>query len=301
MAWISNAQKLSAEPDVPADLESSNNALDSDHSLPKPSLTITCTDSPQMLVGTKKLGVVAKCGDDSAHSIASLAKVITALVVLDSVENDAELDQTITIDTEDMGYLAVSNNEGGTSMQVFEGETFSKRLCLQGMILASANNLANTLVRNQFGSLEAYREKALEYLSRHSIEGVEIGNDASGLDNGTKARPSQLFEIAKLAMDNPTLAATVQLRSIEFPTVFSGGELTETITNGNSLIEVGFNGIKIGYTDEAGRCILFSRNVEDSDDLIIGMTLGDKNDANGFSFVDAQNISYQLELALESM
>lgn len=251
-----------------------------------------------MLVGTRALGVVASCGDDEANSTASLAKVLTALVVLNALESDAQLDETITVDAQDMEYLAQSNEEGGTSIQVFEGETFSKRLALEGMILASANNLANTLARAQFGSLEAYHDKAVEYIARRGLGDAQVGGDASGLDNGTRMRPTQLFALGKLALENDTLAKVVSLPSIEFPTVFSGGESTETITNGNPLLEVGFDGIKIGYTDEAGRCIIFSRALPEINDTIIGMTLGDGNDANGFSFIDAQNISYQLELAL---
>jgi D-alanyl-D-alanine carboxypeptidase (penicillin-binding protein 5/6) len=283
IADTSFAQDIAQEPETPPEPD-----------VKKPALTITCQDSPQMVVGTQKLGIVSKCGDDDLHLIASVTKIISAAVLFDSVNNDvAKLqDETITVDPDDFASTDTVLSQGGTVIYLAIGEEFSTYDATAAMLLASANNVADLVMKHHFGSLPKFKEAAQAYLKKIGLteRDIVLGNDASGLDNLTLVKPSALFKIGQQIAANPQLIQITQMQSYPFG--------LETIYNVNELVEVGYSGIKTGFTGDAGKTILTSKKASNVDDTIISLTLGDQNVANGFAFMDAQNITNSLDALL---
>jgi D-alanyl-D-alanine carboxypeptidase (penicillin-binding protein 5/6) len=270
---------------------------------PIPQINMVC-NSPEagasvMGIGTYKRGLVANCGGDVPVSIASVTKTITSLVVLNHKPLEQIQAEEIVIDQDALADIDHSFANQGTTLDVVEGTRINKIQAIEGMMLESANNIADTLARQEFGSLANYRNEAQKYLTEHGLNNTILGGDASGLDDQTKSTPKDLFEIGKLVHDNPTLANIVNMQSAEFPGVYNNG--MRTIGNGNhDLLSIGYSGIKIGYTIDAGYNLLFSKPLPDGD-VIIGATLGDKNLAYGLSFPDAQKYTTELEGKLKGM
>ncbi|GHT82126.1 hypothetical protein FACS1894125_4220 [Actinomycetota bacterium] len=268
-------------------------------------MDVICVDAQHILVGTYKQGIIGKCGGPNATvPIASVTKTITALVILDNKPVEKLINEDIVIDDAAMADLAHSESERGTSLVVALGEHINKATAITGMMHQSANNIADTLARQEFGSLENYKKRAQEFLVNHNLTGTVLGNDASGLDDQTRSTVEDLFAIGKLVVDNEALSKVVAEPESEFPNAYYWDEgKTEIISNATHVLveDAGFNGVKVGYTDDAGSCLLFTKSIAGGD-TIIGVTLGDHNVNNSLTRTDtAFPEAKKYGLALEEM
>ncbi len=215
-------------------------------------------------------GILSEQNLDVPAPIASMAKVITALVVLDARPiTPGNPGPSITFDANDVDALNRSIQNAESRADVIEGMTLSERDALTIMLVESANNYAWSLARWAFGSEENYVSLANEWLTSHGFTSTVV-TDASGLNPATQSTPRDLLGIAALALDNEVTAGAVSTVSTSIDPI---GE----IDNSNKLLGIlGVNGVKTGTTDEAGACLLFSADlpVGDSTVRLIGVTLG---------------------------
>lgn len=186
--------------------------------------------------------------DNSQHPTASIAKVITALVVLEKYPLEGELDgPIITMTAADVAELAETRAVGGSFVPIELGEQLSEQQMLQGMLIRSGNNIANSLARWAFGSLEQYTEAANLWLKQHGLTDTIVGSDASGLDPSTMSTADDLCKLILVASKNPVLIDIMGTQTLEnFP-------VAGTLTNTNELLGVSdvFAG-KTGFTGDAG-------------------------------------------------
>lgn len=256
---------------------------------------LECGGARRGSVGTLEHGVYLTCGDDQMQSIASMTKVITALVILDDLGSNAseELKKSVTLDAAAFNDWQEAYNNNGSNVRIAEGETVTKEQMLYAIELASANNLAETLTRIQFGSFDNYKAKAQDYLQAHGLTNTVLGSDASGFDDQTKSNSTDMLKIGVLALQNPILAKIVSTVDYEFPSALGGVEIEH---NTNKLLKSGFSGIKTGYADDAGHCIVFAKKWTpegSSEELtVIGVVMGE-TERDGI-FADAVSYSSQL-------
>ncbi len=240
-------------------------------SLPRPVLKPVWPVNGSGAVGaTGYNGVLAKYGDQSARPIASLAKIITALVVLQKKPLiDEEDGPNIKFTQSDQEIYNQELAAGAAVKPVSIGGSMTERQALETMILPSAANYSITLAVWAYGSVDAYLSAANDWLTDNDLTQTKVV-DTSGLLSGNVSSPSDLIMIGKLALTNSTLASIVAMKQVTVPNV-------GTISNGNALIgKDGINGIKTGLTSDAGACILFSSiiNVGDKRVTIVGDLLG---------------------------
>jgi D-alanyl-D-alanine carboxypeptidase (penicillin-binding protein 5/6) len=256
-------------------------------------------------IGTLDGGLYGTHGDAQQHPTASMAKIITALTVLDKYPLAAdEAGPTITITQADVGRREAELARGGSNLPVSLGQEISLRQMLEGMLLPSANNLADTLAIWAFGSLADYVQAAGEYLSAHGIDDTTISPlDASGFDPGTTSTTADLFEIGRLAMKNDTLAAVVGTREMTWPGVErevqntnallfggeDGGEMSPASETIRPIELNGYLGIKTGTTPEAGAGLMFAKTYESNghQTVLIGVVAGAESSLARFLIADA--------------
>ncbi len=206
----------------------------------------------QAAFGAAGYGVLAQSGAQTMAPMASIAKVITALAVLQVKPlKTGETGPILTISQDDIDsynkYVAL----GGSVVPVEIGETITEYQVLQAMMLPSANNMADTLARWAFGSTEAYLAKANALAASLNLTQTHIA-DSSGFSPLTKSTPHDLVLVGLNALQQPALAEIVNQKSAVIPVA---GEIFNT----NYLLgQNGINGIKTGHTDQAGGCLLFS-------------------------------------------
>lgn len=202
--------------------------------------------------------------------IASIAKVVTALVVLDAYPiAEGANGESITFDAQDVQLLSDSVANAESRADVVEGMTLSERDVINVMLVKSANNYARTLVRWAFGSEEAYVSAANIWAQERGLTNTTIA-DASGLSAASQSSLTDLLSLGELALENSVTAVAVSTSSITVDPI-------GVLENSNKLLgTLGVNGIKTGTTDEAGACLLFAAllPVGDQTVRIIGVTVG---------------------------
>lgn len=215
-------------------------------------------------------GVLASAGSTEALPIASITKVITALVVLDAKPLAlGEPGPQVTFGTTDVQYYDAQVADGGSVAAVYSGQVISQRDILNVMLMVSANNYAESLATWAFGSESAYLDAAHAWLGKQGLSGTTV-TDPSGVEPSNTSTVTDLIELARLAVQNPVVAEIVSTASMSVPDL-------GTIENRNELLGVdGVDGIKTGTLDEAGSCLLFSQNfaVGSQTITLVGVVLG---------------------------
>lgn len=218
-------------------------------------------------------GSLAVSGSTDALPIASISKVITALVVLEAKplgpdDSGPELSFTSADTKLYNSYLA----RNGKVEPVRSGLVLTQQQVMQLTLVASANNYTASLVNWAFGSEDAYVVAARTWLDANGLPGITMA-DATGMSPDNRATAADLVELAKIALADPTVSRMVSTAHISIPGV---GEIDNT----NDLLGLdGVRGIKTGTLDEAGACLLFAADYTIGSEVItvVGVMLGGKD------------------------
>lgn len=242
---------------------------------PKPAFTADVSWPHNVLaaaVGVQDGGVIASQNDTKPRPIASIAKLITALAILEKhpLSNDEDMGPYIPITEADEQLYRDYVAKNGTVVLVKAGVPVPERDALEAMLLPSANNFADTTAIWAFGSLQNYHTYANAMLKRLGLNDTTVGVDASGLDPSTKSTASDLVRLGEIALKNPTIAHIVALPAANIP--YAGD-----IPNYNVMVtKYGYTGLKPGESVEAGNTLLFStdQTIDGVNRTIVGAILG---------------------------
>ncbi len=142
---------------------------------------------------------------DQAYYPASITKILTALIVIES----CDLDEIVTF-----SHDAVYNvEEGSSNAGIDEGDQLTVRDCLYALMLASANESANALAEHVSGTREAFadlmtqRAKSLGAMDSHFANPSGLNDE----NHYTTARDMAL--IASAAVKNPTFVEICSTRT----------------------------------------------------------------------------------------
>lgn len=179
--------------------------------------------------------------------MASTTKIMTAILAIENLD----LDSIISVD--ERAYAVE-----GSSMYLGIGENISVRNLVYGLMLSSGNDAAVELSILMAGSPEKFADLM-------NAKAVEIGalNTNFVNPNGLPAKnhyttAHDLALIASYAMQNETFREIVSTESKKIP--WEGKAWDRLLKNKNKILwqYEGGNGIKTGYTDAAGRCLVSS-------------------------------------------
>jgi len=229
----------------------------------------------QAAVGSVEDGLLASSStDEKLRPTASIAKVITALAVMEKQPlKPGQEGQTYTITRNDINDLNAYISEGGSVLPILAGMRLTQYQALQRMLIASDNTVADILAERIFGSKEAYLLYARIMLKRMGLSRTIVA-DASGFNPATMSTPSELVSIGIAALKNPVIARIVAQQQARIP-------VAGIIKNTNQLLGTnGIIGIKTGTTSKAGSCLLFAADYTAKDGqkrTIVGVIMGDTN------------------------
>lgn len=203
--------------------------------------------------------------------IASVAKVMTALVALEAMPlHKGESGPVTTITVDDVATYLNDQAQGQSVLAVSAGEQLTEYQALQGLLLPSANNIADLLMRWAFGSGQAGVARMNARAAELHLDQTTFV-DASGFDPGTVSTPANLVMLGEAAMQNEVFAEIVGQRQAVLP-------VAGLVANVNTLLASGgVVGIKTGNTPEAGGCYLFAASDDPGDGhsvLLIGAMVG---------------------------
>jgi serine-type D-Ala-D-Ala carboxypeptidase (penicillin-binding protein 5/6) len=223
-------------------------------------------------IGDTEHGFLA-ASDDTQVPIASISKLVTALVILDAKPlKQGESGPAVTITSNDIAlynkYIAMNGTVGAVASDM----QLSEYQLLQGMLLGSANNYADTAAIWAFGSVDAYVLAANAYLQKQGFRQTAVA-DATGFSTSSKSTAQELIKLGILAINQPIIAGIVSQKSATIPGV-------GTFINTNKLLgSHGIIGLKTGTTEAAGSCLLFASQFTKYDKPItlVGVVLGAPN------------------------
>jgi len=191
---------------------------------------------------------------------ASTTKILTALLAVEY----GKLTDRITV-----GKEVQFKTEGESTAWLKEGQVLTLRELLAGLMLPSGNDAARTIAvyiaKKQMDNPHVSEEKALDYfVSMMNKKAKEVGAKESHFMNphglhhpNHYITAYDLGVIASEAMKNPMFKKIVSSK------VYSNEAIT--YQNSNQLLDSnspyyfeGANGIKTGFTDEAGYCLVSS-------------------------------------------
>lgn len=191
---------------------------------------------------------------DTRYYPASITKLMTALLVAES----CSLDDMVTF-----SQGAVTNLESGAvTLKVKAGDRFTVRDCLYGLLLKSANEVANGLAEHVAGSVSAFADRMNQKAAALGCTGTHFANP-NGLnhaDHYTTARDMAL--IARAAFENGVVRQVASTVSYDFPATASVPTVRK-LTMGHKMLNpagteyyAGIVGGKTGYTSLAGNTLV---------------------------------------------
>jgi D-alanyl-D-alanine carboxypeptidase (penicillin-binding protein 5/6) len=213
-----------------------------------PASTLAWPPAGQAAVGIAGSQIMQANGAQTPLPIASTAKLITALSVLQKKPlKPGQQGPAITLTDADVALYNSYMARNGSVMRVVAGEQISEYQTLQAIMLPSANNVADSLAIWAFGSLDNYAAYANKYVAQLGLHNTHIGTDASGLAPSTTSTAQDLVKLGEAAMQNPVLA------QIAGQPTATGLPIVNNIKNVNFLLGTdNIVGIKTGNTEEAG-------------------------------------------------
>jgi len=194
---------------------------------------------------------------DSRMKIASTTKILTAIVALEI----ADINDVVKI-TRD--HYAI-----GSSMYLREGEEVRVLDLLYGLMLMSGNDAALALADHCAGSKEEFA-----WLMNEKAEEIGMTNSSfrnpNGLDEeGHYSTARDMALLAAYAMKNETFRQIAGTKSGYFAGRY--------MTNHNKLLFriEGATGLKTGYTDSAGRCLVSSAERDGREIIVVTLNAPD--------------------------
>jgi D-alanyl-D-alanine carboxypeptidase (penicillin-binding protein 5/6) len=192
-------------------------------------------------------------GLDTERPMASVTKVMTALVVLES----GNLDREIRVPKAAFTYVW---KYGGESAALRPGDELTAQELLEALLLPSGADAAYTLANAYGPGLTAFIGRLNATAARMGLTHTHF-TSPDGLpyptETSTYSTPSDLLTLGLAAMRFPAFQSIVDQRFYHLPK--GKGHHQYWWDNTNELIGYypGAIGIKTGYTDDAGHCLLF--------------------------------------------
>ncbi len=232
------------------------------------------TGSAAVAVGQ---GAVRTSGSTSPAPIASLAKMMTAYVILrDHPVPSGQTGPSITVTSADVAAYQAEAAASDSVLAVATGEALTEQQALEALLVASADNVADILAQWDAGSVTAFVAK-MNATARQLGMGHTHYTDPSGLEPTTVSTPADQLTIGRKAMANPDFAGIVAMPSATFP-------VAGTVQNYDYDVgHDGIVGIKTGSDTAAGGCWAFAatRTVGGAKQLVYGVVMGIPATATG--------------------
>ena len=216
--------------------------------------------SASVLVTDAEGNVIYGKDADSIRSIASITKLMTAMVVLDA---GLGLDEKLTITKEDRDLVRL------TGSRLEYGAALSRRELILLAVMSSENRAAAALGRNYPGGTGAF---VADMNSKARSLGMRNSHfaDPAGLKAENVSTASDLAKMVAAADDYALITEASTTRRMDVRPYRGRGPLTygntnRLLKNANWDIELS----KTGYINEAGRCLVMQANIEGEDVSII--------------------------------
>lgn len=233
-------------------------------------LTTVFAEAPQLnskaaiLINADSGQILYSHNENEALPIASTTKILTALIILEN----ADLNANITTS-------ANFTNPGGSHIAIDHEETLLTKDLLYALLVESANDAAVALAEGEAGSIDAFVEQMNTRAAELGLQNSHFVNP-HGLDaEGHLASASDLAIIAAKAMQNPIFREMVKTKRYTIGPTNKKDKARDYLKNRNLFLydngdnmnyngqkvpiyDARVDGVKTGYTPQAQNCLVSS-------------------------------------------
>ena len=221
---------------------------------------------------------------DEQVSIASLTKIMTALV---SIENIEDLDTQLVLTADDFGGLIEAN---AVTAGFTKGEVVTYRDLLYGLLLPSGADAAKALARNIAGSEENFIKMMNEKVGEMNLKNTHFSTVIGLDDDNNYSTAREVALIFKEALKNEDLKTIITTK--EYTSSDGKVKFHSTIQSNAKKFEIDIPyilGGKTGTTTDAGLCLATIAKENDVNYMLV--TLGALYDKKApHNIEDAQTI-----------
>lgn len=189
--------------------------------------------------------VLAEKNASASYPMASTTKIMTAITAIENCDN---LDEVFEVSPKAVGI-------SGTSLYLRKGEKHSLRDLLYGLMLVSGNDASVAIGERVGGSVEHFVDLMNFTAHKLGLKNTHFEN-THGLDEkGHYTSAYDLARIAAYALENDTFREIVSTQNKK---ITSAEGKDRYLCNKNKLLRTfnGAIGVKTGFTDDAGRCLV---------------------------------------------
>ncbi len=211
--------------------------------------------------------------ESNAHEklpMASTTKIMSTLICLES----GDLDSEFTVDSDAI-------HIEGSSMGLVDGDIVTKRALCYGMLLPSGNDAAGAVAVRIAGSYSNFANLMNERAKSIGMENTHFVTPSGLHDDNHYSTAYDMGILTAQALRNDDFREICCKESAKV--TFGNPPFERWLKNTNKLLASceGVIGVKTGFTDEAGRCLVSACTRDDV--TLICVTLNDKNDWNDHS------------------
>ena len=216
-----------------------------------------------IMIDAKTGQVLYEKNADELRQAASTQKLLTALIVAET----GYLDRPVTVQQSDTFAEPVKLN-------IKPGDTYQRIDLLRALLVKSPNDVARCLARDNAGSVEAFSDVMNQRARQLGATHSHFVNPNGLPIPGQYSCARDLSIIARAAYANPTIRSIVCLPQLVFR--YANGR-TRELENTNKLLRrlPYCNGMKTGYTEAAGKCLIASGSRPGKDVIVV--VLGDNS------------------------
>jgi len=213
-----------------------------------------------ILVDANTGKVLFSKNDTAQRAVASTQKLLTALIVAEA----GDLDKRVEIE-------ATDTNCEPTKIYVKPGQSYTRLQLLNALLVKSGNDVARTLARDNAGSVSAFADKMTQRVRSLGGSNSNFKNPNGLPAKGQYSTARDMARVARMAYRNPALREIMRTKNYNFR--FSSGNVVPLRNTNRVLRTYSFcNGMKTGYTDLAGHCLISSGSYNGRD--VIAVVLG---------------------------
>ncbi|MEZ5328009.1 MAG: D-alanyl-D-alanine carboxypeptidase family protein [Verrucomicrobiales bacterium] len=197
---------------------------------------------------------------DEHREVASTQKLMTALLVCEK----GDLESPLTVDIADTRVVP-------SKLYLKAGEQHPRGILLKTLMIKSANDVACCLARDNAGSLEAFIDKMNKRAQQLGMNDSRFLTPNGLSKEGQYSTARDMARLARQAYRRPAIRDAVMTKTYSFK--HNNGKVRD-LGNTNHLLWTSpyCNGLKTGFTNAAGKCLISSGQKDGAE--VIAVVLG---------------------------
>lgn len=183
---------------------------------------------------------------DVKRAVASTQKLLTTLLII----QNKDMEELIQVEKNDTKVPPMK-------LWLSAGDKYPRGILVKSLLIQSCNDVARCLARDFAGGNDGFAVKMNAYARELGMNDSHFINPSGLTEEGQYSTARDMAKLARVAFKNPFLREIVNTKKMEFK--YPGGKKKELINTNRLLGKTPYyNGMKTGYTDAAGRCLVSS-------------------------------------------